>query len=163
VTSAQSPSLVQETLEVFVGAVMHYFDQITGLPARTETPYLLESRPEVIDYTAVIGISGDLKGCVYYTAPRSLLDRLLHFINETDSDDELRCDMVGEVANTLSGNARRRLGRGFMISVPVILQGHPDRILWPANTVCFVIPILWQETRSLLMICLATSPAAADD
>jgi chemotaxis protein CheX len=152
-------TLRQETLSAFVCAIMHYFDHMAGIPATTETPYLLEGVPEVMDYTSVIGISGYLQGCIYYTAPRHMVDRLLRLVHEPEPTDELRCDMVGEVANTLSGNARRQLGSGFMISTPVVMQGKPDRIAWPKATASFGIPILWQDVRSLLMVCLADGPA----
>lgn len=159
-TATESLSLRQETLAAFVSAVMHYFDHMAGIPAITETPYLLEGMPEVMDFTSVIGISGELQGCIYYTAPRRMVDRLLKLVNEPEPTDELRCDMVGEVANTLSGNARRQLGPGFMISTPVVIQGRPDRLVWPKATACFGIPILWQDIKSLLMVCLADNPAA---
>jgi chemotaxis protein CheX len=156
-------TLRQETLPVFVQSIMHYFDHITGVPAETETPYLQEGNSDVSDVTAIIGVSGDLQGCVYYTAPREMLDQLLGFIAEHQPTDELRCDMAGEVANTLSGNARKQLGSGFMISVPVVIQGKPERFVHYKGTACFVIPILWKKMRSLLKICLVEAPVSFTD
>ena len=37
-------------------------------------------------------------------------------------------DLVGEVANTISGNARKVFGREFLISVPVMIEGAVDKI-----------------------------------
>jgi chemotaxis protein CheX len=159
-TAPATTNLTQEALPVFVQAIMHYFNHITGVVAATETPYLQEGSSDVSDYTAVIGVSGDLQGCVYYTAPRQMLDKLLGFVAEHEPTDELRCDMAGEVANTLSGNARRQLGAGFMISTPVVIQGKPDRLVTYKGTPCFVIPILWEEMRSLLMISLVETPVS---
>ncbi len=160
-SSAAPPNMRrQETLAIFVESIMHYFESVTGEPAETETPYLHEGSMEMLDVTAVIGVTGDLLGCVYYTAPFALLDTLLRCSGETDITDDLRCDMAGEAANTLSGNARRKLGPGFMISVPVVLQGKPDRVKRPKGSACFTIPILWKGTRSLLMICLVENLAA---
>jgi len=155
-------NLRQETLPVFVQAIMHYFNHITGVPAETETPYLQEGGSDVSDVTAIIGVSGDLQGCVYYTAPREMLDQLLNFVAENEPTDELRCDMAGEVANTLSGNARKQLGSGFMISVPVVIQGKPEKLVHYKGSACFVIPIRWREMRSLLKICLIESPVTFD-
>lgn len=156
--SVASSNLRQETLPIFVQAIMHYFNHITGIPAETETPYLQEATSDINDYTAVIGVSGDLQGCVYYTAPQPMLDQLLSFVAEHEPTDELRCDMAGEVANTLSGNARRQLGAGFMISTPVVIQGKPERLVTYKGSPCFVIPIKWRDMRSLLMISLAEAP-----
>ena len=156
-------NLRQETLPVFVESIMHYFNHITGIRAETETPYLQEESSEIGDFTAVIGVSGDLQGCVYYTASRAMLDKLLGFVAENEPTDELRCDMAGEVANTLSGNARRQLGAGFMISVPVVIQGKPDRLVTYKGSACFVIPIIWQKLRSLLMISLIEAPGGYEE
>ena len=145
----------ESMLPFFVQAVARYFRDIAGLAVEVESPYLLAGEPPISDFTAVIGVSGDLQGCVYYSAPRAMIDALLRFAGEESPTDDLRCDMVGEAANTLSGNARKHLGSGFMISVPIVLQGRPDRLAWPKNTACFVIPIRWDECRSLLLLCLA--------
>jgi chemotaxis protein CheX len=157
-TNAATSTLRQDTLPVFLQSIMHYFKHITGVPAETETPYLQEGNSEISDFTAVIGVSGDLQGCVYYTAPSEMLDKLLKFVAENEANDELRCDMAGEVANTLSGNARKQLGAGFMISVPVVIQGKPERLVTYKGAACFVIPILWEGMRSLLMISLVETP-----
>lgn len=161
-TTTAPSNLRQETLPVFVQAIMHYFDHITGVPAETETPYLQEGASDVSDLTAIIGVSGDLQGCVYYTAPREMLDQLLKFVAEHEPTDELRCDMAGEVANTLSGNARKQLGSGFMISVPVVIQGKPEKVVHYKGNACFVIPIRWRGLRSFLKICLMDVPVSFD-
>lgn len=161
-TTTAPSNLRQETLPVFVQAIMHYFDHITGVPAETETPYLQEGGSDVSDVTAIIGVSGDMQGCVYYTAPREMLDQLLNFVAEHEPSDELRCDMAGEVANTLSGNARKQLGPGFMISVPVVIQGRPERLVHYKGNACFVIPIRWHGVRSFLKICLMDAPVSFD-
>lgn len=158
--SSDSTLLHETTLAVFVESIMHYFEYMVGVPAEIGTPYLLEGEAELSDVTAVIGVSGDLQGCVFYTATVTMLDELLRFIREYEPTDELRGDMSGEVANTFTGNARRKLGPGFMISVPVVFWGRPDRLAWPKKTSQFVIPIMWQENRSLLIICMGSASPA---
>lgn len=157
--TTDSPTLHEEILAVFVQSIMKYFDHMAGIPAETGTPYLLNGEAEMLDITAVIGITGDLKGCVFYTAPIPMLDDLLQHIGEYHPTDELRCDMGGEVANTFTGNARRKLGPGFMISVPVVFLGQPTKLLWPKDTTRFAIPIVWKEKRSMLIVCLAETAA----
>lgn len=161
--SSATIDLREGALPVFVQAIAHYFNHVACEPARTGTPYLLEGAPEIGDFTAIIGVSGDLQGCVYYTAQQPMLDMLLGFVGELWPTDELRGDMAGEVANTLAGNARRQLGPGFMISVPMVMQGQPTRLSWPKGTACFVIPIEWRQIRSLLMLCLADNPSDSSD
>lgn len=155
-----STSLHEATLAVFVQSIMLYFDRIAGIPAEIGTPYLLDGDANLLDVTAVIGVTGDLQGCIFFTAPIPMLDELLHHIGEYQPTDELRCDMGGEVSNTFAGNARKQLGPGFMISVPVVFIGKPELLAWPKNTARFVIPIVWKEHRSLLIVCLGDSPAS---
>lgn len=157
--SRASASLHEGTLSVFVQSIMNYFDRVAGIPAEIGTPYLLDGDAELLDVTSVIGVTGDLQGCIFFSAPMPLLDKLLCHVAEYAPTDELRCDICGEVANTLSGNARKQLGPGFMISVPVVFMGQPDRLLYPKNTSRYVIPIVWQGCRSLLIVCIGDAPA----
>ena len=154
---ADSSTLHEETLAIFVRSIMKYFNHMAGIPAETGTPYLIKGDAQMLDVTAVIGVTGDIQGCIFYTASISLLDKLLKHIGEQNPTDELRCDMGGEVANTFAGNARRQLGSGFMISVPVVFLGQPTRLVWPKETSRFVIPITWQGMQSLLIVCLANN------
>jgi chemotaxis protein CheX len=64
------------------------------------------------------------------------------------------CDLVGEVANTISGNARRDFGKDFMISVPQVVAGDPEKVQTPDNTRSFVIPINWRSHSAQLVVCL---------
>ena len=43
--------------------------------------------------------------------------------SETDLSDGNLLDAVGEIANTLAGNARKAMGPDLQISVPIKLQG----------------------------------------
>ncbi len=63
-------------------------------------------------------------------------------------------DLVGEVANTISGNARRDFGRDFIISVPSVLAGERPDIPLKAGTRSFVIPINWRSHSAKLIVSL---------
>jgi chemotaxis protein CheX len=144
----------EQDLQVFIDTVIHYFDQTTSEAAEVDTPYIKDEENVVLDFTGVIGISGKTKGAIYFTANADLLADLLKATGHTeDIDSELLQDMVGEVANTLSGNARRSFGSNFMISVPVVLKGA-EAIRLPASIKTFVIPIIWRNYRSYLIVCL---------
>lgn len=142
-------------LKVFIDGVTHYFDQISDTPARVQTPYLKSNSATLAyEYTGIIGISGRKKGCVYFTTPGILLRHLLLSINEEDTSHDNLCDLVGEVANTIAGNARRHFGAEFMISVPVVVDGKPDRIKLPNDYRSFIIPLTWRNHESAVVICL---------
>ena len=79
---------------------------------------MTDGNPGAYDYTGVIGISGARNGIVYFTAPRGMLTVLLMRMQETDTSEENMKDLVGEVANTISGNARRDFGKDFSSRCP---------------------------------------------
>jgi chemotaxis protein CheX len=145
----------ERDLQVFIDGAIHYFEQVSEELAIVGTPYLLNTKNTICyDYTGIIGISGRRKGCVYFTAPSIMLTHLLISIGEPDITSENYCDIVGEVANTISGNARQSFGREFMISVPIVIRGEPEQIKLPKDILSFVIPINWRQNDSALVISL---------
>jgi len=145
----------EDDLKIFVKGTEHFFKQVTKVAAEVSMPFIKESRDNVMhDFSAVIGISGKHRGCVYYTAPREMIGELMGHFGETDRSDDLLSDCVGEIANTISGNAREHLGPGFMISVPVVIRGKAEDVRFPKDAPAFVIPITWNGYRSSLILCL---------
>lgn len=145
----------ESKLRVFVDGAVRYFSQVTRQGAEVMPPYLTEPRQSpAYDYTGIIGISGSKRGCVYFTAPSAMLRELLLAMGEADTGEENLADACGEVANTISGNARREFGAEFMISVPVVVPGAPQGIHLPKDLRSFVIPIGWKKHRAGLVVTL---------
>jgi chemotaxis protein CheX len=142
-------------VSVFVDSVLHYFVTTVQQVAECGTPYLALNRsPEVSDYTGMIRISGKREGVVLFTAPKSMLCVMLMRMQETDMSHDNLCDLIGEIANTLSGNARRDFGHQFKISVPAVVHGRETTVDYPANSRPIVIPIEWRTYRARLVVCL---------
>jgi chemotaxis protein CheX len=74
-------------------------------------------------------------------------------MQETDCSEETILDLVGEVANTISGNARRDFGKSFLISVPTVIAREPDKVTAP-HPRSYVIPINWRAHSAKLVVCL---------
>ncbi len=145
----------EQTLQVFIDGVVRFFEHTNDKNVKVGAPYLVENdKPAAYDVTGIIGISGPYRGCVYFTAPRILLKHLLLSIGETETTNEYLFDLVGEVANTISGNARSSFGHEFMISVPVMIEGAPDHTHLPKNMRSYVIPIYWKAYHAAVVICL---------
>ena len=66
-------------------------------------------------------------------------------------DDKLM-DLVGEVSNTIAGNARRVFGDQFMLSTPIVLQGRSDQMRVSNIASIYVIPVLWKNMKAQLII-----------
>lgn len=146
---------LEAEVAVFVDGVLNYFSTTVQQAALCGTPHLaLGERPEISDYTGVIQVSGRRTGMVAFTAPKSMLSVMLMRMQETDMSHENLCDLVGEIANTLSGNARRDFGQQFQISVPAVLSGRSSQLKYPAATRPIVIPVDWRNYHARLIVCL---------
>lgn len=146
---------VEKNFQVFIDSVANYFRQLNDEDIVIATPYLNENHtPIVSDYTGVIGITGNNKGLVYFTAPKPLLEKMLVVMQESDHSEDNLVDLVGEVANTISGNARSQFGPEFNISVPFVFRGQPDSINLPKDRHSFVIPLEWKNLTAPIVIYL---------
>jgi chemotaxis protein CheX len=145
----------ERDIRAFVFGTTRYFEVAAQQAATVGSPFLVtQGAPEVHDYTGVIEVSGRRRGVVYFSAPRGMLTVLLMKMNESDVSHENLCDLVGEVANTISGNVRRDFGKDFTISPPSVVTGHVAPIALPAGCRPVVIPIHWRSHAGRLVVCL---------
>lgn len=145
----------EKSIQTFVDGLTHYFEMTTNIDVKVGSPYLNENNsPIAFDFTGIIGISGNSKGCVYFTAPRVFLRHLLLTQGEMETHDENLFDLVGEIANTISGNARTSFGHQFMISVPLMVQGAPERLYFANALRSYIIPVYWKAYSAALVVCL---------
>ena len=140
-------------LKVLGESAVEYFVGATGEKAYADAPYV-KGIDELIllDYTGLIGISGSNRGAIYITCSKQMLTEITSIILSNDLEGVDIADMVGEIANTVSGNAQKALGGGFMISVPVIVKGRFDHFKFQIRPPTYVIPIVWREHKSYLVI-----------
>jgi len=144
----------EKDLQIFIDSTIDYFSRIGGEKAEMGVPFLKKAS-EIIaqDYTGVIGISGNRKGMIYFTASGEMLAQLVDkILGIKDADASTIVDLVGEIANTIAGNARETFGTQFMISIPVIVEGQPKNIKIPTDIPVFVIPVRWHNFKSFLVI-----------
>jgi chemotaxis protein CheX len=147
--------LQEQELKTFVEGTTNYFEVAAQQPATVGSPYLVtDGAPTIHEYTGVINVSGRREGVVYFTAPKAMLTVLLMKMQENDFSHENMRDLVGEVANTISGNARRDFGNEFVISVPSIIAGERSEAPTVAGARSFVIPINWRSHSAKLVVSL---------
>lgn len=146
-------------LKIFAHSITRYFATVAGGEVVLGTPYLGDNSEAVaFDFSAIIGITGSHRGNIYYTAPREKLHALLPLIGESEPSDRLCAELVGEITNTISGNAREQLGAGFMISTPFILEGKPVSVHTAKDTTCYILPVSWNQHGSRVLVSLQQSP-----
>lgn len=149
----QTPLRPQD-IEVFSEAITHYFIASTGEQASVRSAYLLERGGPVLwnDFNGLIEISGDFHGSVCFSAPRALLSHVLLKMGESVFTDERHGDIVGEIANTLSGRARRHFGEGLGISPPRLLD-YPNNVFEAqSHSLPYAIPLRWHGYEANLVV-----------
>ena len=145
-----------QDIQVFITGVRRYFESLkpdSGVVI--EPPFIKDQERPLLEYTGIIEISGKAHGAVCFTANGLMLKNILAFLNESPGSQEMLRDLVGEIANTLSGNAREEFGRDFLISVPVVATARDSRFRFPEDGRNYVIPIIWQAERAYLLVCLS--------
>lgn len=144
----------EETCQLFINSVNNYFAHLTGELSQTSVPYLKSVDTVMLkDYTGMIGISGDRKGFVYISGDANLYKDLVMFfldIDQPTSSDLL--DMAGELSNVVAGNVRETYGKNFMISVPIVFKGAPEKLRFPKDVPIYVIPIKWRSHEAFIVI-----------
>lgn len=144
----------ENEIQVFVDAVRQYFDQITGESATLQSAYLgeRESPPPTFDFTGLITISGAFTGCIYFSAPKQMVRKVLTAQGEPDHSEATMLDATGEVANTIAGNARRHFGQQLEISVPVTLQGNARDLSSTIRSHPHIIMVGWKRLDASLIV-----------
>jgi chemotaxis protein CheX len=146
----------QETCKLFINAVRNYFRVLTEIDSEVSVPYLKDSDMlDLKEFTGMIGISGNRKGYVYFSADKGLFEDLINiFIGIDDPVTEDVLDMAGEISNVIAGNIRANLGTNFMISVPLVFEGRPEELKFPNETQVYVIPITWKSHDACVVVAI---------
>ena len=144
-----------QDIQVFIAGVRRYFESLRADERVViEPPFIKDEERPLLEYTGIIGISGKSHGAVCFTANGLMLKNILGFLNESPGSRAMMCDLVGEIANTLSGNAREEFGSDFLISVPVVATGNDSSVRLPQEGRNYVIPIIWRSEKAYLLVCL---------
>lgn len=151
--------LREEEIRVFVDAVRNYFVQLTTQSAVVKAAYLASNEVPRFTYTGLITLAGQFHGCVYFSAQQEMLYALLREMKEQDTSEDNLLDAVGEIANTIAGNARRHFGSGLDISVPVAIKGVSEQIRAAVRTRPLVILVQWNGHEMVVVVDLKASEA----
>lgn len=147
--------MVEKALDTFINSIINYFKTTYAINVSIGAPYLINDAAELgCDYTGAINISGEYEGSCYFSTPKALLQQVLKSLTihgefDTNSDQVLS-DIAGEIANTLSGNARADLGEDFIISIPKIFRGKSAIAGISEAQRVYAIPINWNDQKAFL-------------
>ncbi len=100
-----------QDINVFISTARRYFASLEERPSLViEPPFVREKLGPFLEYTGIIGVSGRSRGVICFTATGKMLGEILGLLKESRIDEDAKRDLVGEIANTLSGNAREEFG-----------------------------------------------------
>jgi chemotaxis protein CheX len=153
-------AVISETeLRLFVDSIKHYFSVTTRQEPQVTSAYLGSENMQGHEFNGLVSFSGSYNGHVIVSMPPRMVRELLLLQHETDLNDDNLLDAVGEVANTLAGNARKQLGAGLEISVPLKFQGHLNDAQGTASSTRvrlrqrpFVITLRWNHHSALVCV-----------
>jgi chemotaxis protein CheX len=148
--------LQAEDIRVFSDAAAAFFQATTGAQAQVRTAYLLQGQPGSVrdDFTGVIELGGRFQGQVCFSAPRGMLTHILLLLGEQDYSDASHRDIVGEIANQMTGQARRHYGEGLDIRPPRVLMREQASRSVSAGAPPFVIPLSWDRYEAQLLVAM---------
>jgi chemotaxis protein CheX len=116
-------TLNETDLKLFIDSIRNYLKVTTRQEPQITSAFLGTGEIEGFEFNGIVTFSGSHNGHIVVSMPDKLVREILLLQHETDLGDSNLLDAVGEIANTLAGNARKALGSELQISVPVKMQG----------------------------------------
>lgn len=144
----------EKTVNLFINSISNYFSRLTNKPIKTFAPFVKDPDDLMMkECTGMIGISGNKRGLIYISGDIGLFTDIIKLyvgLDEPTPDDLL--DMAGELSNVVAGNVRESYGHEFMISIPVVFKGTPDRLRFPDDVPVYVIPFEWNGHKAFMVV-----------
>ena len=144
-------TLNETDLKLFVDSIRNYLKVTTRQEPQITSAFLGTGDIEGFEFNGMVTFSGSHNGHVIVSMPDKLVREILVLQHETDLRDKNLLDAVGEIANTLAGNARKSLGSDLEISVPVKLQGAHS-ITARVRKHPYVITLRWNHYSALVCV-----------
>lgn len=126
----------------FLIAVQNVFEKMINLPFTLGKPTIKKENIPSYEISSIIGISGEVIGCVVVSFPEeialqlasALLDEEIKEVNEDCTD------AIGEISNMIAGNAKTGFPkRNTSVSVPTVVIGK-HRVAYPSGIPIISIP-----------------------
>ncbi len=126
----------------FLGALENVFETMIGRPLDIGKPGLRGADSRFYEVSGIIGISGEIEGCVVLNLTKEVaLDLAGALLDETVVEVNEDCtDAIGELANMVAGSAKAEFPEGnTSLSVPSVVVGHHQTI-YPSGIPILSIP-----------------------
>ena len=126
----------------FLASIRNVFDTMLQIPFDIGKPSLKKDTVPRFEISGIIGLSGNITGCVVLNLSRELAIQLASALTgeEVSEVDEECTDAIGEIANMIAGGAKKDFpGEDNSISVPSMVIGK-HQVNYPSGLPIISIP-----------------------
>ena len=119
----------------FLKSVKNVFDTMINVPFTLGKPSLKEDNITSYEVSGIIGISGEVTGCVVVSLSEAVAVQLASALQDEDVGgiNEDCTDAIGEIANMVAGDAKRDFPKGnTSVSVPTVVIGK-HQVAYPSS------------------------------
>ena len=149
-----------EYIQPFINATRTVLSTMANMESKPLKPHLKENGnfKALGDISSIIELSGECKGSIGLSfATNCILTVAKQMLGETYEklDDEV-ADMVGELVNMISGDARRqlvKLGFSFSAGIPSLARGEGHEIIHAVNERIIIIPFKTSSGEFFIETC----------
>lgn len=147
----------------FLSAVKNVFDTMINIPFSLGKPNIRKDCVPLHEISAIIGLSGDVSGCVVLSLSEQVAFQLIEGLTgeattELDADGT---DAIGEIANMIAGNAKKDFpASNSSISVPSVVVGK-HHVCYPSGIPIISIPCDTSCGRLAIDVAIKKNPVPA--
>ncbi len=143
----------------FVTAISRVFETMVGTEVKVGKPLLKQAALISAEVSGIIGLSGDVQGCVVLSFPGDVASKAASRFAGTELtiDHPDFTDAVGELANMVAGNAKKDFpGCNVSISLPSVIIGPGHTVSQSKSSPFLIIPCETDIGRFNVEVALVT-------
>lgn len=151
-------SLRAELINPFLEATISVLKTMASLEPNPGKPFLKKGLSSTGDISGIVGITGEAEGslCISFTK-ECILFIIGNMLGERQKEinDEVK-DAVGELANMISGDSRRRLGEmghTFQGAIPSVVSGPRHEVKHITKGPILSLPFTTQAGNFTVEVC----------
>jgi len=148
----------------FITSVKNVFQTMINVPFNLGKPNLRGESVPLYEISGIIGLSGDVTGCIVVSLSCVLSYQLVSALTgeEITKVDEDCIDAIGEITNMIAGGAKKDFPGGkTTISVPSVVIGK-HQVAYPKGVPIMTIPCETSAGRFAIDVALKENPVPAE-
>ncbi|MBN2560654.1 MAG: chemotaxis protein CheX [Phycisphaerae bacterium] len=150
----------------FVQALGHVFQTMLNTKVQIDKPTLKRADLVTAEVSGIIGLSGDVQGCVVLSFPGNVACKVASTFAgvELTMDSPDFTDAIGELANMVAGNAKKDfVGYNTNISLPSVIIGPGHKVSQSKSSPFLIIPCETPMGRFNVEVALIASKKSAKE